>query len=71
MPVSKEELLLRHTQEAGDEREQSQPVLGLGAGVQSVAVQHLHKVLQTRDVHFVLNGLFRKKGSQSTYIMKE
>lgn len=61
MPVSKEELLLRDAQQAGDEREQRQPVLGLGAGVQRMAVQHLHKVLQARHVHFILDRLLSKK----------
>jgi hypothetical protein len=57
VPVGQKELLLRDTQQVGDEREKREAVLGLGGCVQGVAVEHLHEVLQARYVHLVLHRL--------------
>lgn len=57
VPVGEEECLLGDAQQTCHQGEQGQPVLGLDTVVHRLAVQHLHKVLQTRDVHFILHGL--------------
>jgi hypothetical protein len=61
VPVVEEEGLLRDAQQAGDEREDGETVLCLGAHVERLRVELLHKVLQTRNVYLVLHGLKEKK----------
>jgi hypothetical protein len=56
MPVVQEEGLLTDTEEAGDKRKQGQSVFVLGAHVQSLTVQHLNKVFQAWNIHFILDG---------------
>jgi hypothetical protein len=61
VPVVEEEGLLRDAQQAGDEREDGETVLCLGAHVERLRVELLHKVLQARNVYLVLHGLKEKK----------
>ena len=57
VPVLDEERLLGDTEQAGEEGEDGEAVLGFGGRVEGGGIQHLHEVLQAWYVHLVLHAL--------------
>ena len=56
MPVVEEDGFLRHAEEAGDQGEDSHPVLLSSAHVERLRVERLHETFQARHVDFVLHN---------------
>ena len=69
MPVVEEDGFLRHAEEAGDQGEDSHPVLLSSAHVERLRVERLHETLQAGHVDLVLhNGCKQAKNNTSNTI---